>query len=227
MKKIILIFGIIIFSIALIYGIKVCAYSFLYRDSGVEIVDKSTIEYKNAIYRLVEFDIGRDLKEDDILIYERPPFLFMTGYQQIFIDDDERFLYETTFGSKNYKDNLSISQYLDRIYVREDIDITKELFIIPDKECEFYLFDEIVNIDDTEVGKFMHNNFESLNSMYPLEEKICLKINQDIYLHTYSIDEYNGEYYIISYGMFYEMSDKMRGFFTFELKNNIPKPKAN
>ena len=209
MKKILIIVGLIILSIPLIYGIRVWMYGFAYRNNDIVFIDENTIEYNNALYHLVDFKIGRDLKEEDILIYENPPAPFMTGYHQIFINNDERFLYETTFGSKDYKHNLAISQYLDRIYVREDINITKELFFIPNTGYEFCLFDELVNINDTEIGKFMNNNYDSLSSLSPNEDKFYLKTNKDIYFYLYDVYKFNDEYYLRSNGIYYEISDKL------------------
>lgn len=201
--------GIQVSIFVIVYGIRTLDFLFNEYNDGIVFVDDVTIEYNNETYYLCEFYLERDIQENDKLIYEKPPHPFMTRYHQIYVDDDSRFIYETYFGLKDW-----VEYPLERIYVREDIDISKELFYSPNKENELYLLDKFIDASDS----YFHIN---ISSNYKLLSEYCcdgiyaikfnLKEKEEIYFIINQLYLYENQYYMIQNNVSYIVPDEVLG----------------
>ena len=203
--------GIQVSIFVIVYGIRTLDFLFNEYNDGVVFVDDVTIEYNNETYYLCEFYLERDIQENDKLIYEKPPHPFMTRYHQIYVDDDSRFIYETYWGLKDY---YNTSNYpLERIYIREDIDITKESFYGPNKEDESYLLGKFLNASDSYFHINIRPNYESLREFYCGFDdiKFYLKTKEEIYFIINQIYLYENQYYMIQNNVSYIVPDEVLG----------------
>lgn len=164
--------------------------------------DYQTIIYNNVSYTALTFlDLYREIKDEDILIYDQEPAPFMAAHQMIYKSSkgNSLFLYEII--------GTSSDRYVSTFYLNEDVALNDLVFVDSFYNLEILLINEMFNCEDDE--------FYSIYEAYMNASK-----NQDDQTYDYYEQMINASILDIDYEKLskleFSLKDDLNIKFTFE-----------
>ena len=186
---------------------------------------------KNIEYETIDIDIDNDGERDSfygIIYYNDVKYvetMFLDEYCITLTDEDillfKQINFPMAFTTCIFTKEINNPDYLfvvngDKvgntsleIHFRENIQLTEEIFVYED--IEFQLLNEFIPVDD-ETNDFLHSlSYEEVEfvEIYVNNEILRMKLKNypEISYFADSVIHYNGKYYELSRGRYYQLSD--------------------